>query len=72
MAFNGTIPEGLLLRLAMCSQYISKEFKRNSPNDLSFRNGFEKKEIKVTLDANWGKVFKIPVEHIKINNTGSS
>ena len=53
MAFNGTIPEGLLLRLAMCPQYISKEFKRKSLNDLSVRNRFAKKEIKVTLDANW-------------------
>ena len=50
MAFNGSVPEGLVLRTDNGPQYISHEFRRKFLDDPAFRERFEKKEVEVTLD----------------------
>ena len=52
LAFNGSVPEDLVLRTDNGPQYISREFRRKFLNDPSFRNRLEKKEVEVTLDEN--------------------
>ena len=52
LAFNGSVPEDLVLRTDNGPQYISREFRRKFLNDPSFRNRLEKKEVEVKLDEN--------------------
>ena len=52
LAFNGSVPKGLVLRTDNGPQYISREFRKKFLNEPSFGNRSEKKESEVGLDEN--------------------